>query len=350
MVFKVRGVFNLRGRKFRLSFRNLRERARKGAYLRYYMRQPGEDARSVWGKRLDITLGLLLVWFFGFVLLMTLTGSPGTALVLSLPLPAAGVLLVKKFLPVREQKNRFRRRLWLAGQKFMEDVVKMKAQEEFIPLVRDILVALPGFEQVRVNKSKNEAGEGTEPGVNLEGRYKGTLVAVCCQHREEKQKIGPDEVRALAGTLRRLGYKNGLLVTSGDFGTGVLAVVNRIRRQGINIKLVNRYGLMELARQAGVGAFELDGAFSGSDFKAGNIQHARNMATGFRDAAFASRKKAKSYFFYGLLLYGGYILLKGHMLSYFYLFFAVFNFFMGAGCFLFGSSLEETDPLEGLAD
>ncbi|KUK82979.1 MAG: Uncharacterized protein XD97_0300, partial [Pelotomaculum thermopropionicum] len=144
MVFKVRGIFNLRGRKFRLSIRNLRERARKGAYLRYYMQQPGEDARSIWGKRLDIAGGLLLGWFLSFLLLMNLTGRLLTALALSLPLPAAGFLLSKKFLQVKEQKNRFRRRLWLAGQKFMENIVKMETQKEFVPCVRDILAALPG--------------------------------------------------------------------------------------------------------------------------------------------------------------------------------------------------------------
>ncbi len=351
MVFKVRGIFNLRGRKFRLSFRNLRERARKGAYLRYYMQQPREDARSIWGKRLDIAGGLLLGWLLSFLMLVNLTGRPLTALALSLPLPAAGVLLAKKLFQAREQKNRLRRRLWLAGQKFMEDIVKLETRKEFVPCVRDILVALPGFQQVRVNKSKNKTGEGIEPGINLEGVYKGTLVAVCCKHQEGNREIGPGDVRAFAGTLHREGYHNGLLVTSGDFGAGVLAVVKGARRRGINIKLVNRYGLMDLARQAGAGAFGIEDASSGGDFWTGNEKRARTMATGFRDSAFASRKKAKNYFLYGLLLYGGYILLKGHhVLGYLYLFFAVLNFFMSAGCFFFGRSLEETDLLEGLVD
>ncbi|KUK82844.1 MAG: Uncharacterized protein XD97_0333, partial [Pelotomaculum thermopropionicum] len=201
------------------------------------------------------------------------------------------------------------------------------------------------------NKSKNKAGEGIEPGINLEGVYKGTLVAVCCKLQEGNQKIGPGDVRAFGGTLHREGYKNGILVTSGDFGAGGLAVVNGFRRRGINVKLVNRYGLMDLARQAGIGAFELDDASPGRDFRAGNEKRARVLATGFRDSAFASRKKAKSYFLYGLLLYGGYMLLKGHyLLGYLYLFFAVLNFFMGVGCLFFGRSLEEADPLEGLAD
>lgn len=349
MLFKVRRIFNFRGRKLRLSFRNWRERTRKGAFLRYYMHRPKEDTRSVLGKKLDILGGLLLAWIVVFFLLASLTGRPLTALALSLPLPAAGALLSKKLLEAREHKNRLRRRLWLAGQKFMDDILKMEPQKEFVPCVRDILAALPGFQSVRLNKRKSKEGGRDKQGIDLEGMYRGALVAVCCRRQEGNKKIGPGEIRAFAGAMHLEGYKNGLFVTSGDFRAGALAVVNEARRRGINIKLVNRYGLMDLARQAGAGAFRTENALPRARSRAGNEKQPVFLVAAFRDSAFASRKKAKSYFLYGLLLYGGYILLKGHnMLSLLYLFFAVLNFLMCACCLCFGKSVEEIDPLEGL--
>ena len=73
------------------------------------------------------------------------------------------------------------------------------------------------------------------------------------------------------------------------------------------------------------------------------------VLTALRDTAFGSRKRAKSYFLYGLLLFAGYLVLKSSTaLSLIYLFFAVLNFGFSAYSLLFGSQLEEIDPLEGL--
>ena len=75
----------------------------------------------------------------------------------------------------------------------------------------------------------------------------------------------------------------------------------------------------------------------------------RAVLTALRDSAFGSRKRAKSYFLYGLLLFAGYLLLKSSTaLSLVYLFFAVLNFGFGAYSLFFGRQPEEIDPLEGL--
>jgi hypothetical protein len=72
------------------------------------------------------------------------------------------------------------------------------------------------------------------------------------------------------------------------------------------------------------------------------------VLSALQDSAFSSRKKAKGYFWYGLLLLGGYFLLKStSALSLVYLFFAVLNLLLGAGSLYFGRSVEELDPLEG---
>lgn len=348
MNFKVRGLFTFKGRNIRLSFLNWRERYRKGALLRYYLHQPKEDTRSRFGRRLDILGGLLLAWLASFLLLANFTGRPVVALALSMPLLAAETLLLKKLWELREKRRRLQQRLWLAGQKFMEDILKMDPQKEFTPYVRDILTALPGFQEMKLKEAKKNGNAGTKQGIDLEFLYKGTPVAIRCMRREGDKKIAPDDIRAFAGALHLGGYKNGLFVTSGDFGPGVLRVVGEAARKGINIKPVDRYRLMDLARQAGSGAFRGEEAAPGAPSRTAGERRAAALAA-FRDSALGSRKKARSYFFYGLLLYGGYVLLKDTtLLGPVYLFFALVNFLMGAGSLYFGKTLEEMDPLEGL--
>lgn len=348
MKFKMRGLFTFRERNFRLSFLNWRERYKNGTLLRFYLHQPKEDTRSVFGKRLDILGGLFLAWLAGFLLLANLTGRPMVALALSMPLLAAEILVLKKLWELRERRRRLQRRLWLAGQKFMEGILKMDPQKDFKPYVRDILAALPGFQEMKLNKEKKNGNAGIKQGIDLEGVYRGVPVAVCCRRQEGEQRIVPDDIRAFAETLHLAGYKNGLFITTGDFGPGVLPVVKRAARRGIKLKLVNRYRLMELARQAGSDAFRSEGADPGTSSRTAGEKRAAAL-TAFRDSVFGSRKKAKSYFFYGLLLYGGYSLLRGTTgLSLVYLFFAALNFLLGAGSLYYGKTLEEMDPLEGL--
>jgi len=341
--FRIGGFFKFKERNLLRGFLSWRERRKRDEFLRFYLRQPGEDNRSFLGKKLDLAGWLLLAWLAGFLLLAKLTGRPAAALALSLPLLAAEALLLRKLATRREQRRRTRRRLWLAGQKFMENILKMDPRKEFIPYVRDILAGLPGFQGVELTagrKKKDTAG----PGIDLTGSYRGVPVAVRCVRRAGDAGVTPEDVRAFAGVLDPGGYKNGLFITTGDFSPGVSAVVEEAARGGIKIKLIDRYRLMDLARQAGTGAFRTE------DTSAGAAPGKRKVSlAALRDAAFGSRKKAKSYFLYGLLLYGGYLLLKGGSgLSLVYLFFAALNFTLGAGCLCFGKSPAETDPLEGL--
>lgn len=348
MYFKARSLFKFRGRNIRPGFAKWRERYRRGSFLRYYVQRPAEDTRSVLGKRLDILVGLLLAWLAGFFLLVNFTGRPLVALALSMLLMAGEALIFKKWWELREKRRRLRRQVWLAGQKFMEDILKLDPRKEFPPYVRDILAGLPGFQEIRLKEEKKKGGAGDKQGVDLEGVYKGVPVAVRCKCQEGDKKVDPEDIRAFAGALRLGGYKNGLFVTSGEFGDGVLRVVEEAVRRGINIKPVDRYRLMDLARQAGSGAFRREDVTSPA-IPGTTGERLENALIAFRDLAFGSRKKARSYFLYGLLLYGGHILLKdSSMLGLFYLFFAVLNFLMGAGSLLFGKTLEEIDPLEGL--
>ncbi|BAF60847.1 hypothetical protein PTH_2666 [Pelotomaculum thermopropionicum SI] len=346
MKFRVR-IFNFKGRNLRLSFSKWRERREKGAFLRYYRRQPGEDARSALGRRLDVLVGLLLAWLAVFFLLASLTGRPRAALALSAVLLAAALPILKKLKEKREYRHQLQRRFWLAGQRFMEDILKMDQHREFKAYVRDILAGLPGFQEVRL-AGDGKDGSAAGAGIDLEGIYRGVPVAVRCVRQEADGKIAPDDIRAFAGAMHLGGYRNGLFVTLGSFAPGAASVVKKAARRGLNIKLADRYRLIDLARQAGAGAF-----LSGEEPPAAlaGPQNGRLPAafSALRDAAFGSRKKARSYFWCGLLLFGGYVLLKDSAaLSLVYLFGAVLNLLLGAGCLYFGKTLEEADPLEGL--
>lgn len=340
MNFKVRELIKLRGAKFFLGLRKRREDLHKRNPARYYLK-PKEDTRSVLGKRLDILVGLLVSWLVAFFLLVNITGQTAYAAALSLLLLVIEALLLKKVLDLRERKRQTQKRLYLAGKRFSEDIFNMEPKSQFPLYVCDLLTKLPGF-QLKAKLKKNDLA-GENQGFDLEGTYKGLPLGVLCLH-QAGAAVTPAEVRAFAGALHLAGYRNGLLVTTGDFAPGVRRVVGEAARKGIKIRPVSRYGLAELARQAGHSVFDSAEVAPG----AGTRNKSLITLEAFRDSVFSSRKKAKSYIIYGLLLLAGFFLLKGtSALSLVYLFFAVLNFVLGVGSLYFGRNVEEMDPLEG---
>jgi len=304
----------------------------------YKIKEPKKDSRSVLGRRVDILAGLFLIWLVSFLLLANLTGTLITALITSIPLLAAEAMVIQKFLNIKEQRRQLQHRLWLAGQKLMED------KKEFKNYVYDIIAGLPGFQRVELEPAmEKSAGEKEKKVIDIKGIYKGIPIAIQCKCPEEDKKITPSDILAFAGVLQEKGYKNGLFITSGEFGLGTTRVVTNLSRKGINVKLVNHYVLMDLARRANSGIFQN----VESNPAAGEKQSTAIEV--LRDSVFSSRGKAKSYFSLGLLLYGGYLLLRStSSLSLIYLFFAVWNVLMGVTCLYLSRGIEETDPLKGL--
>jgi hypothetical protein len=339
MNFKVRELIKLRGAKLFLGLKKRRAGLHKNNPARFCVK-PKEDTRSVLGKKLDILVGLLVSWLVAFFLLVNITGQTASAFVLSLLLLVVEALLLKKVLDLRERRRQIHKRLYLAGKKFSEDILNMEPKSQFPLYVCDILNRLPGF-QLRTKVEKGKPA-GDNQGFDLEGTYKGVPLGVLCLH-QVGESVTPAEVRAFAGALHLAGYNNGIIVTTGEFTPGVRRVVGEAARKGIKIKAVSRFGLAELARQAGCSVFESTEVAPGTGIRTKPLMALENL----RDSVFSSRKKAKSYFIYGLLLLAGYYLLKGtSALSLVYLFFAVLNLLLGAGSLYFGRSVEELDPLE----
>jgi hypothetical protein len=342
--FKVGKLLAIKGRNFRPSFARWKERHDKGAVLRYYFQQPKEDARTMVGKSVDYIGGLLLVWLAGFLLLLNLTRRPAASLTISLLLLAAEALILKKVLEKQGQRRKIRQGLWLAGQRFMDEVLRLDPRKEFKPLIRDMLDSLPGFEELtlRTDRKKQHQGDNL---IDMQGIFRGVPLGVKCARPEGDRRVTPEEIRSFSGVLQGEGLKHGLYVTTGDFAAGVMQVVRKSARKGIKIMLVNRYGLIGLARQAGFGVFR-EGADAPGAFLKARSQRRMDV---FLDSAFGSRKKARSYLLYGLLLYGGYLLLKETTsFSLIYLLCAVINLLLGAGSLLFGRTPDQIDPLAGL--
>ncbi|MFX4261056.1 restriction endonuclease [Pelotomaculum propionicicum] len=343
--FRGNKLLSIRGRNFRPSFARWRERRDKGAVLRYFFQKPKEDARTLIGKSVDYIGGLLLVWLAGFLLLLNLTGKPAASLAISLLLLAADAAVLKKVLRKRDKRRKIQQGFWLAGQRFMDDILRLPIRE-FKPYIRDMLNSLPGFQEVtlRADGKKQYKWDGL---IDMKGIYKGVPLGVKCSRPDGDRKISSEEVRSFAGALQGEGLKNGIYITSGDFDAGVIQVTRESFRGGAKIMLVNRYGLVDLARQAGWGVFREDVDLSG--VSPALKKRKQNSLDVFLESAFGNRKKAKSYFVYGLLLYGGYLILKDTTtFSLVYLLFTVINLLLGAGSLLFGKTLDQTDPLAGL--
>lgn len=341
--FKAGKLLAIRGRHFKFSLARWKERRDRGAVLRYFIQKPKEDDRTIIGKSVDYIGGLLLVWLAGFLLLLNLTRKPAASLTVSLLLLAAAAVILKKVLEKLDRRRKIQQGFWLAGQRFMDDI-RLRPRQEFAPLIMDMLSNLPGFLELTLRKDRMKQAKW-DGLIDIKGIFKGIPVGIKCLRQEKEQRITPEEIRSFFSALQGAGLKNGLFITDGDFAAGVAQVTREAARAGIKIMLVNKYGLVDLARQAGIGVFRKDADTPGRTLKAGK----QKRIDAFLDSAFGSRKKTKSYFWCGLLLYGGYLLLKETAaFSLIYLFFAVLNLLLGAGSLLFGKTLEQIDPLAGL--
>ncbi len=341
--FKAGKLLSIRGGHFNFSLARWKKRRDRGALLRYFIQKPKKDDRTTVGKGVDYIGGLLLVWLAGFLLLLNLSGKPAFSLAISLLLLAGEALALKKVLAGRDKRRQMQQGLWSAGQRFMDDLGSHPRQE-FTSLIKDLLNNLPGFGQLTIRSGRKKQAQW-DALIDIKGIFRDVPLGVKCLRREGEQRVAAAEISAFFGALREAGLKNGLFITSGDFASGAIQVTREAARAGIKIMLVNRYGLIDLARQAGIGVFGPDAGKPAGAAKAGKQ---RRMDV-FLDTAFGSRKKAKGYFWCGLLLYGGYLLLKDTApFSLIYLFFAALNLLLGAGSLLFGKTLEQIDPLAGL--
>ncbi|OPX90446.1 MAG: Restriction endonuclease [Pelotomaculum sp. PtaB.Bin104] len=314
--------------------------------MSHAIKEPKEDTRSFLGRQVDQTGSLLLVWLITFLLMANLIGKPATALIFSIPLIVAEALVFKKFLRIRRQKKQNQRRLWLAGQKIIKNFKSMDPESEFKPYVREIIAGLAGFQNLRLISKEDNAVDPDKWGIDLVGDYRGIPVAIQCKYPEGENKISPQDIRAFAGALKSEEFKNGLLVTWGEFEPGATRVAAELSRKGINIKLIGRYRLIEMARQSNQDVNPGGQTGLGADFLTAAGKQRTMSLTTLKDTILSSRSKAKSYFSYGLLLYGGYILMRETTkLSLLYLGFAMLNFLLGAGCLSLGRDVEDKDPL-----
>ncbi|MEG3069602.1 MAG: restriction endonuclease [Candidatus Syntrophopropionicum ammoniitolerans] len=222
------------------------------------------------------------------------------------------------------------------------DEIKLHPQQGFAAPVKDLLGNLPGFAQLNLRHGEDKKARWNEQ-IDIKGLFKGAPVGIKCLYQEGEQPVTPLAVSSFFNALDDAGLKNGLFITSGDFAAGVAQVTRQATRAGIKIMLVNRYGLIDLARRAGIGVFGEEDHGLG---KTKSENHRRLDA--FIDTVFDSRKKVRNYFWCGLLLYGGYLLLKDTTsFSLIYLVFAVINLLLG-GSLLFSRTLGQADPLTAL--
>ncbi|OPX93280.1 MAG: hypothetical protein A4E53_00273 [Pelotomaculum sp. PtaB.Bin104] len=311
----------------------------------YAKKEPKEDTRSVLGRRFDQLCGLFLLWLASFLLLASTVERLLTALMFSIPLLVLEAVALRIFLNTIERKRQQRRRFWLAGKKLIEDISKVNSRNEFIHTVMELFARIPDFQTLSLNTSKKCDVNNEEQGIDLVGIYQGMPVAILCMRTEGDNRIKHSDIRSFAGALSLGGYKNGLFVTTGEYAPGLTRVVKEISRRGINIKLIDRLGLMNLALRTGLEALQEKDAKPGVSFPA--AEERRAIFILIWNSVFRF-EKAKSYFLFGLILYGGHILMRGTtFLSLFYLSFALLNILMGTVCLYLGRNVMGTDPLKG---
>lgn len=311
----------------------------------YTKKEPKEDPRSVLGRRFDQLCGLFFIWLVSFLLLASLVEKLLTALMFSVPLLVLEAVVLRIFLNTIEHKRQQRRRFWLAGKKLTEDISKINSRNEIRLTVLKLFARIPDFQTLSLNTSKKCDVNNEEQEIDLIGIYQGIPVAILCIHTEGDNRINHSDIRSFADALSLGGYKNGLFVTTGEYAPGLTRVIKEISRRGINIKLIDRFGLMNLALRAGLGALQENDAKPDVSFPVADEKQAK--FTMVWNSVFRF-EKAKSYVLFGMMLYGGHILMRGiTFFSLFYLSFALLNILMGIVCLYLGRSVVGTDPLKG---
>lgn len=294
--------------------------------------QIGGNKRSLLGRRFDQLCGLFLIWLVSFLLLASLIGNLLLALGLSIPLFALEAMLLRKFLPAFADKRQARRNFWLNGQKFLDNISRMST-EEYKLAILELFSQVPHFSNVL----RREEAE-----IDFSAVYREAPVAIKCL----QSRITPTMLRSFVDALILDGYKNGILVTTAEYHLSVTRALKEISTKGIKIKLIDRYALMRLALRG-----EYGGRVAEADVKADKLvatkPRRQAVFTALSDSIFRF-EKAKSYFLFGLLLYGGYMLMRDvFWLGLFYLLFALLNICLGLICLYLGRSIAVSDPLQG---
>ena len=335
MKFRVRELIKSYGVKPVQGLYRRRMKFIRSKPARFYVK-PKEDTRSILGQRLDLLMVLLVSWLVHFFLLLNFTGQPVSAAIIALALVALEALLLKKKLQTIRSRRQLQKELYQAGQKFNEAILNMEPQQ-FILCVRDILSSFPEVHLQADPATGVLAAQHRN--LDLWGTYRKHPLGVWCLQRA-KENVTPGEVRAFVQELDREGFKYGFLVTTGQFAPGVKRVLAEASRRGIIVKCLTRYGLAELARQAGYGAFK--GASDDTVSLSGTVAPKPvTMLADFREVVF-TRKKAKYYFLSGLFLLGCFFLFRSmSLLSLFYLAFAVLNLVLALGSLYWGKGVDE---------
>ncbi|MGQ9557272.1 MAG: hypothetical protein ACUVTU_04895 [Desulfurispora sp.] len=251
-------------------------------------RQSRDDRRSVVARGVDKLIAILLLWLALYLTLSWYLGQRPLfwpAFILAALLSAA---VVQQWQRGQKALVRHRQRAWQAAQELRQEMSRVTAAREMVPLVQRLLRELPGLQEV-AEPAGTAGEEAPAAGVAfLEAQYNGKNLLVACIVPEQSQ---PDSAAAAAGrelsarqarevllAISRAGYTRAVLVPAGRVSAGALLLARRWRHQ-MSLYWLD---LEQMARLAGWLALRRADAPGGKPGAAGERPAVRRFGPGFR--------------------------------------------------------------------
>lgn len=281
-------IFSLGKRIFRLDINSWREMRRKGRYLRYYVR-PVKDDRNSLARNVDFYGPLLVALLATLAASALYAGSPLKALGLAAPIMALESLAAFRLRKVFRDKAAVHDIIWRAGMICQDRIKKIKDIKKLEELVVEILEKTECYTDVHAVKESAAEGDAGKEGIALRAACRGVPLAVGCMlPGGDESAVEAERVVRFREEMRRLDIRRGVIVASGAFSVEARRAATEGKSK---ITLVDIYGLVDLARQAGHGIFP---AVPGEAPAGAGSSHVRRRKL-FRFAL--AREKTRGYLF-----------------------------------------------------
>ncbi|MGI6227445.1 MAG: restriction endonuclease [Peptococcales bacterium] len=171
--------------------------------------------------------------------------------------------------------------------------IKTMDKEGFIIFIRELLLKLPSFTQVKIN-------EQYEDGIDIFAKYHKEIVAIQCHPLDGDEMVESKSAREFSRGMSRSKIEKGIIISTTDFREDTKRFCNLIKDKR-QIKLLGAKDVMQMAMDAG----KFPQKDEITDLILKKIEHEARSFQETREKLFA-KPQIVPYFFYGtLLLVGG---------------------------------------------
>ncbi|WP_066635829.1 restriction endonuclease [Desulfolucanica intricata] len=309
-------------------------------YIRCYHNKPHDNKQNLITKFLQLFTSLTTIWVITALYMLSAWGNSLSVVVITLFLFVVEYKLIKTYTKIKQKKHTDRKKIWMAGNKCLESIDQLN-NNEFIKIVKEILINTGGFSKITDNKFKDKA-----PGIDLIGFFNNVPIAISCKKTDPNIKLTVRYLHEMTNALDKLGYKSGIIVTNGIIGHNTKAIAEKFNKT-YALTLLDRYQLVEYARKAKHKIFPSPQVVE--QLVIAEEEQKTEEKIPIKNRLIGHRHKALHYFTAAIILVIMYRLIEGvSLFGVIYLLFALINIILGVISIFHGKSNYEVEVIRAI--